>query len=107
MFCFGAGCEVCTKPAKKKAKSATTASTKPAKAAETAGVTKPTPDIKAAMKSVAVSQVTEREEDERSMLDALVILEPILHPEDLEKIKPALDQHKSPAERWRWRREQR
>lgn len=109
MFCFGAGCEVCVKPARKASpksrKPVTTVNTILAPAADSATVTKP--DVKAAMKAVSTSQVREQEEEDGALLDALVALEPILHPDELAKISDDLDAYKSPAERWRWRHGQR
>jgi hypothetical protein len=111
MFCLGAGCEVCTKPVKKASirkprKSVTTENTAPVGDASTAGVTAK-PDIKAAMKAVATAKAQEVQEDERELFEALVALEPILHPDELAGIRNELDSYKPRRDRWRSRREQR
>lgn len=41
------------------------------------------------------------------LLEAIANLEPILHPEEIELIRPQLDAYKSPAQRWKERKDAR
>lgn len=98
MFCFGDGCEACTKPTKKSAP-------KPQKPRPIVDVELPEViDVKAAMKAVATTRARDDEQDRVEFLQALVAIEPLLHPEERAKVKAELDAYISPAERWKARR---
>ena len=58
----------------------------------------PSFDYKAAMKRDTISQM------DSEMMEAIAVLEPILHPEEIALVKPQLDAHKSPAQRWKERK---
>lgn len=97
MFCFGDGCEACTKPAKKSAAKPRTP--RPIVDVELPEVI----DVKAAMKAVANTRAKEDEDDRVEFLEALVAIEPILHPDERIRVSAELDAYLSPADRWKRR----
>lgn len=110
MICLGEGCETCQPPAKKKApRSAATAATPSPSTAPDPTPTVPAVDFKAAMKAAvvkstptsaaktttdsvaAVDQPTETQATlSEEELDALAVLYPILHPDELKPYQSEL-----------------